>query len=328
MTDGIFDPPPPYVPPYYSSAPVEKSFTIPTSPISEDAARQALLEYAKKKHFYSSRPVQEMLLQNFHLFNAFRYCLETFTENRTCKWMAVPYNGEEVDDAGNGPHPNPWDIQKRPPHLFRKSEYHMPLPRTSSVKTCSQCRGRGRNICGSCGGSGWSRCMACGVSPTNLNQTCTACGGMGQVRCCMCSGCGFKRCTTCCGQGRLVTYIQLTIKWENHNFEFLADHQSDFPTKRFKKVTGEILLSDEQRTVSPVTNFPEPSINEASENMISQHRSEFAACRILRQRHTIEWLPLTKVDYTWKGAEYHYYVYGKENRAYVEDYPRKYCAIM
>ncbi|KAG9462220.1 hypothetical protein GDO78_014646 [Eleutherodactylus coqui] len=84
---------------------------------------------------------------------------------------------------------------------------------------------------------------------------------------------------------------------------------------------------NEDPAVSPVTNFPEPSINKASKKMISQHRSEFAACRILRQRHTIEWLPLTKVDYIWKGAEYHYYVYGKENRAYAKDYPRKYRAI-
>ncbi|XP_066451070.1 uncharacterized protein [Eleutherodactylus coqui] len=327
--DGKFDPPPPYVPPYYPSAPVEKSFTIPTSLVSEDAARQALLEYAEKKCCYSSGPAQEMLLQDFHPFNTFRYRLDTFTETRICKWVTDPYYGGEVDGADNGPPPDPWDIQKEPQHLFQKSKHRMPLPHTSSVETCSHCCGSGSNTCGSCGGSGRSTCMSCGGSGWNTDQSCSSCGGSGCDRCSWCSGSGSQCCTTCWGQGRVIKYIRLTIKWENHNFEFLADHQSDFTTKRFKKATGEILLSDEQQTVSPVTNFPEPSINEASEKVISQHRTTFTYCRILRQRHTIEWLPLTKVDYIWKGAEYHYYVYGKENRAYAKDYPRKCCcAIM
>ncbi|XP_066453075.1 protein SSUH2 homolog isoform X2 [Eleutherodactylus coqui] len=269
-----------------------------------------------------------MVFKRLRPFEAFRYCLDTFTENRTCERLTVPYNGREVDGAGNGPPPNCWDIQKRPPHLFRDSVYHMPLPHTSSVMKCFQCCGHGSKGCIICCGSGRSRCMACGGSGWFINQTCIACYGNGDIGCLGCRGTGFEPCTTCCGQGRLVTYIQLTIKWENHNVEFLAYDKTDFPTKRFDEVTGKILFSDEQQTVSPVTNFPEPLINEASEDVISEHRSEFADCKILRQRHTIEWLPLTKVYYTWKDAEYYYYVYGKENRAYVEDYPKKSCAIM
>ncbi|KAG9466851.1 hypothetical protein GDO78_015999, partial [Eleutherodactylus coqui] len=300
-----------------------------TSLVSEDAVRQALLEYAKKKCCYSSGPAQEMLLQDFHPFNTFRYRLDTFTENRLCHWMTEPYYGGEVDGAGNGPPPNRWDIQVEPRHLFRKSKHRMPLPHTSSVEICLYCFGRGRNICGSCCGLGRSRCMFCGGSGRNTDHTCTACGGSGRVLCPGCFGSGSQQCRTCRGQKRVIKYIQLTIKWKNHNFEFLADHQSDFTTKRFKKVTGEILLSDEQQTVSPITNFPEPSINEASVRGLTEHRTTFTDCRIRRQRHTIEWLPLTKVDYTWKGAEYHYYVYGNENRAYAKDYPRKCCcAIM
>ncbi|XP_069824018.1 protein SSUH2 homolog [Dendropsophus ebraccatus] len=307
-------------------APVE--VTIPTSLISEDVARQALLEYARKKCYYSTGPAQQMLLQDLQPFSTFRYRLDTFTEIRICKWVSDPYYGEEVDGPDNGPPPNPWDLQANPPNLFQKAEYYIPLPHTSSVEICSQCGGLGRNICISCFGTGRSRCMYCGGAGWSGNQRCFSCGGMGRQWCMGCSGSGYQRCITCSAKGRLLKYIQLTVKWKNHNFEFIADHKSDFPTKRFKKVTGDIIFSDEQQMVSPIVNSPEPSINEASENVISKHRSEFALSKILRQRHSIEWLPLTKVNFTWNGAEYYYFVYGKENKAYATKYPIKCCCTI
>lgn len=326
--DETFEPPPPYMPPHLPSTHVEKSITIPTSIISEDTARQALLEYAKKKCCYSTGPAQQMLLKDFQPLNTFRYRLDTFTETRICKWVSDPYYGEEVDGPDNGLPPEPWDLQAEPPNLFQNAEYYMPLPHTSSVEICSQCNGLGRNLCMSCYGSGRARCMYCGGSGWSSNQMCFSCTGTGRVWCIGCRGSGYQRCITCSSEGRLLKYIQLAIKWENHNFEFIGTHSSDFPTKRFKKVTGEIIFSDEQKMVSPVTNFPELSINEASENVISQHRTKFTYSKILKQRHSIEWLPLTNVNYTWNGAEYDYFVYGKENRAYATNYPKKCCCTI
>uniref|UniRef100_K7FHA9 Uncharacterized protein n=1 Tax=Pelodiscus sinensis TaxID=13735 RepID=K7FHA9_PELSI len=78
--------------------------------------------------------------------------------------------------------------------------------------------------------------------------------------------------------------------------------------------------------VYPVVNFPEPSISQASQNAVVQHHTQFASVsRLLRQRQTIELIPLTKVEYEWQGKLYSYYVYGDENRVYTENYPKKCC---
>ncbi|XP_071984321.1 protein SSUH2 homolog [Engystomops pustulosus] len=152
---------------------------------------------------------------------------------------------------------------------------------------------------------------------------------MGYARCPGCGGFGYRRCLTCSGTGKLHQFLQLTVQWENHNFEFIADNKSDFPTECFKNVTGLKMFYDEQKMVSPVTHFHEPSINKASKNGISQHRAELTESKILRQRHSIEWLPLTKVNYIWKDGEYDYYVYGNENQTFAKNFPKKeHFAIM
>ncbi|XP_069499580.1 protein SSUH2 homolog isoform X1 [Ambystoma mexicanum] len=78
--------------------------------------------------------------------------------------------------------------------------------------------------------------------------------------------------------------------------------------------------------VYPVMTFPDASINHASQAAVEKHRSEFASsCRILRQRHTVELIPLTKVNYSWKGNPNSYFVYGVENKVFTENYPATCC---
>ncbi|EMP34398.1 Putative protein C3orf32 [Chelonia mydas] len=78
--------------------------------------------------------------------------------------------------------------------------------------------------------------------------------------------------------------------------------------------------------VYPLVNFPEPTIDRGSESCIAQHQMQFAShSRILRQKQTIELIPLTKVEYEWRGKVYSFYVFGNENKVYTEDYPAKCC---
>ncbi|XP_071983828.1 protein SSUH2 homolog isoform X2 [Engystomops pustulosus] len=311
----------------FPSAP-EENLSVQPATISEDDARQSFLEYAEKHCCYSSAPAQDMTIQNLQNFNTHRYSLVTFTESRTCAWKAEPYNGQEVDGPANGPAPSTWEVIVNRPDWFVTGQNRVRVPHTSVVEICSNCCGRGRVRCASCCGTGRGMCMGCCGSGRSGDRMCYSCGGIGRARCSWCSGTGLQLCFTCVGKGELLKYLRLKVKWENHNFNFIADHKSDFPNKRFKKVTGKIVFSDERQMVSPVTNFPETSINEASQNVIVQHRTEFQQCRILRQRHSIEWLPLTKVNYIWKSTEYDYYVYGNENKAYAKNYPRKCCCAV
>lgn len=45
----------------------------------------------------------------------------------------------------------------------------------------------------------------------------------------------------------------------------------------------------------------------------------------LFQKQTIELIPLTKVEYEWRGKVYSFCVFGNENKVYAEDYPEKCC---
>ncbi|KAM3915723.1 protein SSUH2 homolog [Leptodactylus fuscus] len=322
------EPPPPYLPPDSPADPAEVSFTIPSYLISEDDARQALLLYIQKKRFTSSRPAQGMTLRSLQPFNTFRYRLESFTETRICKWAYDPYSGGQVDGPDNGPSPDPWTLQAKPTFLFVDAEHCMPLPHTSSVERCPDCRGVGKVSCTVCSGTGRKTCMACGGLGRGMNRdSCGYCHGRGSKRCFHCDY-GKIKCSTCSGKRQVIKYIQVKVKWENHKSEFIADHKSDFTTELFADASGEIAFSHGQQTASPVTSFPDTSINEASENLIREHQAKFTYCKIMRQRQTIEWLPLTKVNYIWNGEEYNYYVYGTQNKVFTKKYPKSCCCCV
>ncbi|XP_018410714.1 PREDICTED: protein SSUH2 homolog [Nanorana parkeri] len=159
-----------------------------------------------------------------------------------------------------------------------------------------------------------------------FEDACNHCRGCGTATCTSCHSSKYQTCEGCSGRGQILNYIQLTVTWKNHIYEFIVEHNSEFPTDLFRKVNGEKVFRDEQLLLPPLVNFPAPTINQASQNSLQQHHSQFASSsRILRQGHTVEWLPLTKVEYTWKGNPHDYFVYGKENKVYTDNYPQKCC---
>ncbi|XP_029457310.1 protein SSUH2 homolog isoform X2 [Rhinatrema bivittatum] len=305
--------------------PFNKDWNIPF--ISEDLAKEAFNKYVSSKCCYSSKPVKEMVFRDLKPFNTYRYRLETFTESRSSEWASVPYTGEFVDSSAFGSAPLPWDIQVEVPTLFKDSETKVKVPHTSSVKPCSRCLALGKIQCTKCNGTGRERCWVCNGRGMRTSDTrCTVCNGIGNVCCSSCHGSGRRNCDQCGAKGQLLCYIQLTIKWKNNEFVFVADQRSGFPMDLFKKVKGKTLFTDEQYLVHPLVTFPDPAINQASQNALQQHCTQFAStARILRQRQTVEQIPLTKVDYEWSGRQYTYFVYGEENSVYTEDYPAKCC---
>ncbi|XP_043374187.1 protein SSUH2 homolog isoform X4 [Dermochelys coriacea] len=309
-------------------SPAQTDWNIPA--VSEDAAKEALIQYAASKCCYSSAPAKEMVFQNLQPFNTYRYRLETFTESRSSEWKTTPYRGEFVDSFLLGPAPLPWNIQVEVPTMFTDNITRVKVPHTSSLKGCHNCRCAGTIHCTKCHGRGKVQCWICHGSGNRLNEDrCTHCSGSGRSRCNSCSGSGHKTCITCAGKGQLLYYIELQVKWKNNIFEYVADQRSGFPADLFKEVTGQKMFVDEQSMVYPVVNFPDPSISQASQNAVVQHHTQFASTsRVLRQRQTIELIPLTKVEYDWQGKWYSYYVYGDENRVYAENYPKKCCCLV
>ncbi|XP_008117927.2 protein SSUH2 homolog [Anolis carolinensis] len=305
--------------------------------ISEDVAKEVFAQYAASQCCYSKDPAKEMVISDSKSLNTYRYRLETFSESRTCKWKTVPYRDEPVDPSLRAHAPYPWDVQVEVSPMFKEQKKKVMVPRTSSVKVCGRCHGRGKVTCGHCHGSGR---VDSTIGDQQTTSMCSSCGGSGRTRC-----------STCAGKGKLLTYLQIKIKWKNNIFEYVMDHGSGFPIKHFDKVCGQEMLFDEQRMVSPVRNFSENILNEVSRRAVEQHRAQFITGRqehhehgtatwnaiehpqarfeptmsIRRQKQTIELLYLTRVEYEWHGKHYSYFVYGNEQKVYSEYYPKRGC---
>ncbi|KAL4655689.1 hypothetical protein GN956_G5368 [Arapaima gigas] len=320
--------PPPIQGPPQAPVPTPQSSNVPWQipSITEELAREVFIEFASKRCCYSSKPAKEMVFNDLHSLNTYRYRLETFTESRTTAWASEPFNGQTVDGF-MGVAPGPWDLNVPFPALFQNGSQDVRIPHTSSVKGCHACLALGKQACKKCVTSGRMRCWVCnGTGSNTSHERCHHCGGTGHVSCTSCSGMGSLTCRTCKGKGQLLCYIKLTVKWENNVLERVMDKQSGFPIDRVDSVSGEAVFSDIQPLVYPVVGFPDDEINRAASQFVREHQAQFAStCRILQQRQTIELIPITRVHYSWKNKTYIYFVYGTEHKIHTDDYPVKCC---
>ncbi|XP_075794825.1 protein SSUH2 homolog isoform X3 [Pelodiscus sinensis] len=299
---------------------------IPT--MTEDLARNALLSFVSSKCCYGNKAAGELVIQDLRQVTVYRYRLESFHESRLSEWTFQPFTNNLVDGPQNGTSPQLWDIKVQAPPMFQDDIKKFRVPHSSLVKECHKCQGRGRYKCSACHGAGRMRCVTCSGARRRAKQQkrCQMCSGTGRRRCSTCSGRGNKICMTCQGEKKLLHFIQLIITWKNKVFEFVSEHQLNFPGELLTKVNGENVFKDENVLVYPIIDFPESEISLASQRAITEHNAAFTtSSRILQQRQTIELIPITEVHYQYAGKTYLYYVYGLENRVYALDYPERYC---
>ena len=95
----------------------------------------------------------------------------------------------------------------------------------------------------------------------------------------------------------------------------------------FSFFSGQVAYEEEGERVLPVDSFDDEVIKMASAQLVSSHASKFPEEKILRQRHQVRVVPVTKVNYEWKGRTRSFFVYGYENKVYVPDnsYPQSCC---
>ncbi|TRY64938.1 hypothetical protein DNTS_024625 [Danionella cerebrum] len=347
-----------YLPPPMPSVPMPVPEQAPTSDwhipsISEERAREAFATYVSSKCCYSSGPVQDGVVTNMESFNTYRYRLETFTESRSTEWSQEPYTGQPVD-AGIQLAPGPWDIPAQQPAFFQDQKKSIRVPFTSSVKvwllntlgnvtqlTVTLVLEWGKNparpaqeletisvngfftivvyeqkVCWVCNGSGHRQ----------SDDRCTHCNGVGRENCSSCSGNGSINCDECHGKRQLFVFINLNVKWSTEREDFVAQDSSGLKVEKLGNVSGKELFKDSHYMVYPVMGFPDVLVAQASERMVRDHQAKFAqSARILQQRQIIELIPITKVNYAWKGKNYMYYVYGNEFEVNADDYPATCC---
>ncbi|XP_017264828.1 protein SSUH2 homolog isoform X2 [Kryptolebias marmoratus] len=322
---GFLPPPMPAFPAPQPTPELEQPhWNIPS--ISEETARGAFTLYASSKCCYSKAPAKDGVIMNMEAFNTYRYRLETFTESRSTEWSHEPYNGQPVD-ASIQPPPGPWDIPAKAPSFFIEGKQQIKVPYTSSIKPCHNCLGMGKSPCKDCAGAGNKVCWVCNGSGFRFGtERCSHCFGRGRDNCATCSGQGSKICNTCRGKQQLLVYISLNVKWTNNSDDYVVEQSSGLQVDNLTKVSGKELFRDSQYMVYPLIGFPDPSVSQASQHLVSDHQGKYSqASRILQQRQTIELIPVTRVTYSWKGKTYIYFVYGNEFKVHTDDYPATCC---
>lgn len=73
---------------------VKPTFTFTSAPvISEDTARQALVEFVSKQRCWGTGTAKNLTFEKLQPSHSYHYVLETFTEERTSKWDHEPFRG-------------------------------------------------------------------------------------------------------------------------------------------------------------------------------------------------------------------------------------------
>ncbi|XP_050926986.1 protein SSUH2 homolog isoform X3 [Lates calcarifer] len=261
-------------------------------PLSKRDAQQAFIKYASEKCCYSTKPAEEGVITLMETFDTYRYCLETFTETRTMERSQKPYFGEKIDTEQRTP-PGKWEIPVNAPDFFHEGRHEVEVPHTSSVK---------------------------GESP--------ACPAVGLEDCGVCNGAAEVRCFVCLGRGRIRVFTVLIVSWHNNRDQHTVEQFSGLKMSKLDKVPGRMMFTDTGDMVHPVRNFSDPAVVQTSESFLRKHQKNLQSSKtcILKQRQTIELLPISKVTYEWREESHVFVVYGRNFKVSAEDYPAACCS--
>jgi hypothetical protein len=306
--------------------------------LTEAQVRAALLSHISAHCCYGTTAARNMVVKKMEYLPAYHYELQTFTEKRETAWtyaaIRTGYESLMGSNLGSGIPPLPWEIFEEPAQAFKDEVRLVQVPNTASTKSCHRCRGTGGVTCRDCNGKGWTRCLNCHGDgwmhdSSGARERCFYCQhskhGHGQQDCNKCGSKGKVNCATCDGHGQIRCYIQLSITWKTNTAEHIIE-RLDLPSDLIRDVSGQVAYEEEGSRVKPIDAFGEDlGIKEASTRLVFNHLNSFADHKVIRQRHQVRIVPVTKITYEWKGKLHVFFVYGYENKIYLPKYPQKCC---
>ncbi|PAA93084.1 hypothetical protein BOX15_Mlig002784g1 [Macrostomum lignano] len=314
------------------------------SPATEDECRLALKAWARRHFLLCGGKIKEIKFRNISQRRAFQYSLDTYVETRNVHSAVEPL--ENLKNACRQFPQSLWDIECRPGgRPFESSEQRVAIPGTARVILCSACNGRGWQVCVACHGSGRADCDTCfggdfaGPGSRRLEfpsqavygrHACHECNETGEYGCPYCTGVGHLHCKACLGKGKLQRYMQLTVRFDSISSNQLMCERMDLLESRLSKVTGVLLHeTDSAAEGLPLTQFSK-EVRQLSQAMLDYHaeQAKRTEARILRQRQVLHAVPVTQVDYTWRGRNGTLWIYGNEQKCFCPHLARSSCAVL
>ena len=88
-----------------------------------------------------------------------------------------------------------------------------------------------------------------------------------------------------------------------------------------------VVDEEEHEKIEPIDIFNEEIIKTASTQLVTKHQQSFTDSKILKQRHQVRIVPVSKVTYEWKSKKNFFFVYGYEEKIYIPpgSYPQSCC---
>ncbi|CAD5218636.1 unnamed protein product [Bursaphelenchus okinawaensis] len=167
-----------------------------------------------------------------------------------------------------------------------------------------------------------------GLPPPGIghHDLCLFCQGRGIKDCHHCKGQGKKTCSYCGGHGSVRQYTKLKVFFAVERSDYFT--HSEVPEILMTQASGEVSLMETQGYLMPIKKFPINDINEISKKLLAQHmQKSLGACRVIKQRQTVEAVPVAKVHWKLGKKSGIFYVFGQEKLCYIPKSPTK-CSVM
>ncbi|CCF23330.1 Suppressor of Stomatin mutant Uncoordination [Caenorhabditis elegans] len=167
-----------------------------------------------------------------------------------------------------------------------------------------------------------------GVPPPGIgtHDLCYMCHGRGIKECHHCKGGGKKPCTSCSGTGSVRNYTRIKVYFKNEKSEHYTE--SEIPEKLLFQAEGKRIFEEEQDYIIPISQYQEEDVNKMSKLFCAQHLQKcMGVCRVIRQRHYMNAIPISKVHFSLGGEKGIFYVYGTQKLCYFPNFPSK-CVIL
>jgi len=173
-------------------------------------------------------------------------------------------------------------------------------------------------------------CSLCSGKGKNLNdEKCISCDGKGTKNCFSCSGKGKYECKKCKGTRCLRWYLDLHVQWRTHECDYLEEN-CVVPSDILKKAKGTKIYEDAGDLVVPIPDtFPVYGVIEKSQQIVTSETARLKYDkRVVAQRQTVNVIPVSEINWTYKDNEGIFAVYGDDNVVYFPDYPQKCCCVV
>ncbi|KAK8813208.1 hypothetical protein WA158_002800 [Blastocystis sp. Blastoise] len=289
--------------------------------ISKEEALAALHTFVKTQKCWSQKLLSQMEVTNEEHYKSYVVTWENYTESRSYEWKVQPYDNQPLDDYKKGTVPDVWSIELPTTRDFYKRESHSKIPHTEFIMKCKICNGLGRCICPHCHGNPVQLCDLCKGSGGSISSVCKACNGVGKSVCTNCQN-GYIDCEQCHNKQYMKYYLE-----KDCSEDVRVIDQSGMPYEYVKFIRGDL---DFQETSSRLCNpavFDDNYLNFACNEIYqtSVQKLEDSYDSVLSQRFSLYSMSVTKLVCVYNNAAFNVWVFGKDKKVYVPDYPVQSC---